>query len=283
MILRQIMSSTFMVLVLLALTTVPSSAQSQGESQVLEGRGEFEIVLIHGLGSNAKVWDEVVPYLMGTFNVAVFEMAGHGKTQPIADNTITKEVLRLESFIKENGFVYPTLVGHGMGGMIALEYTMDHPSDVYRLMMIDSAPVQLASAEQKQNIAQALIDDYEHFVAARYSAMSPDEEVTEKIIDSAMKTEAATFVSLLMSSFDYDETERLKSLSVPLLVIGSELLFPNPEQNRAILDQIGFGYARSLSFKRFGRTGHFMMLERPSLTASVLLAFGVSAEHVFDY
>ncbi len=270
------------MLLLLGLILFSATTAASQESELLEGRGEFEMVLIHGLGSNNEVWDLIKPYLSGTFKVAVFELSGHGKTQPISDPTISKEVARLEQFIKDTGFAYPTLVGHGMGGMIALEYTLDHPVDVHRLIMMDSGPVQLASIDQKNDVAQQLLNNYDRFVAGRYSAMSPMPDITDQVVDAALKTDSASFISLLMSSFDYDKTQQLGSLTVPLLVVGSELLFPNPSQTKAILSQIGFSYARALSFKRIGKTGHFMMLERPVYTASVLLAFAVDAEYVFE-
>ena len=46
--------------------------------------------------------------------------------------------------------------------------------------------------------------------------------------------------------------------------------------------QIGYGTARSLSFKRLGDSGHYMMLEKPVGLASVLTAFGVTAQYLFD-
>ncbi len=279
-ILMNLRNTGLLLLGLFLLVATPASSQ---DMELLEGRGELEIVLIHGLGSNAEVWDALVPYLKGTFKVAVFELAGHGHTQPIADPTISKEVARLDNFIKDQGFAYPTLVGHGMGGMIALEYALDHPADVHRLILMDAAPVQLASTDQKNDVAEQLLNNYDRFVAGRYSAMSPLPEVTDQIIDSALKTDSATFISLLMNSFDYDKTDQLHTLTVPMLIIGSELLFPHPDQSKAILNQIGFGSARALSFKRMGKTGHFMMLERPVYTVSVLLAFGVDAGHIFEY
>ena len=86
-----------------------------------------------------------------------------------------------------------------------------------------------------------------------------------------------------MSSFDFDVTEHLFSLPVPLLVVGSELMFPSDDDSRHMLAHYGFAEARSLSFKRMGGTGHFMMMERPIYLASVLLSFGVTAERQFDY
>ena len=258
---------------------LPALAQ---DAEVMEGRGELEMVLIHGLGSNVEVWDGMLPFLNGTFKVATFELAGHGHTQPIADNSISKEVTRLEAFIKEQGFAYPTLVGHGMGGMIALQYALNHPVDVNRLIMMDSAPVQMASPEQKNEVTDELLNNYDRFVAGRYSVMSPMPDITDQVVDSALKTDRTTFVSLLMSSFEFDMTDELHSFTVPMLIIGSELLFPNPDQTKAILEQIGFGKARSISFKRLGQTGHFMMLERAVYTASIVRTFGLDAAHLFE-
>jgi 3-oxoadipate enol-lactonase len=249
----------------------------------MEGRGEREMVLIHGLGGNADIWNECLPYLKGSFKVWTFELSGHGATQPILDPTIEKEAERLAAFLKEQGIAYPTLVGHGIGGMIALQYSLDHPADVHRLVMIDAAPKQLATQEQKAEVANALVENYDQFLYDRYSSMSPEPDITEQIVDMALRTHRVSFISLLMSSFDYDVTDRLHEFTVPLLVIGSELLFPTPDTTRQVLEQIGFGKARALVFKRVGLTGHYVMLERPPYTASVLLAFGVTSEHEFGY
>jgi pimeloyl-ACP methyl ester carboxylesterase len=242
----------------------------------------FEVVLIHGLGGAAAEWDQVEPYLKGTFRVFNFELAGHGRTQPVMDPTIASEARRLDAFIRDNGIANASLVGHGLGGMIAMQYALDHPDDVYRLILLDTAPKQLASAEEKALIGRQLIESYDHFVAQRYSVMSPNDEVSKRIMDMALKTHAPSFVSLLMSSFDFDLTDRLTSLKVPMLVIGSEMMLPKADDVQPTLAAMGYGKARSLSFKRFAATGHYIMLEQPVMLASVLMAFGVSADYEFE-
>ena len=266
----------------LALAVSAAAQQQQDPPLVIEGRGEHEMVLIHGLGGNADVWDECLTYLKGVFKVWTFELAGHGRTQPIVDPTVEKEAERLAAYLKEQGIVYPTLVGHAMGGMIALQYTIDHPADVKRLILMDTAPMQLASLEQKAAVGQELANDYDRYVYSRFVNMTPNQEVTERIVDTALRTDSATFISLLMSSFDFDLSDQLYSLPVPMLVVGSELMFPGKDNSQYMLDRYGFGKARSLSFKRMGGTGHFMMLERPVYMASVLMAFGTTAEYQFD-
>jgi pimeloyl-ACP methyl ester carboxylesterase len=280
----------FVVLVCAAVLLLAGTASGQEQDQqgpedpkrMIEGRGEYEMVLIHGLGSTADIWNECLPYLKGTFKVWTYELAGHGITQPILDPTITKEADRLGAFLEEQGIVYPTLVGHGMGGMIALQYTIDHPADVGRLIVMDTAPKQLASQEQKAQVGKELATNYDQFVYSRFINMSPNEEITELIVDAALRTDSATFISLLMSSFDFDVTAQLFTLPVPMLVVGSELMFPANDSSQHLLEHYGFGKARSLSFKRMPGTGHFMMMEKPVYLASVLLAFGKTADYQFD-
>ncbi len=258
----------------------PRNQPPQPAPDAHQGRGEFEMVLIHGLGGNAAEWDEVIPYLQGTFNVYTFELGGHGKTQPIDNPSITAEVHHLEQFIKDNGVAYPTLVGHGLGGMIALQYALDHPAKVHRLIVMDAAPRQMIDTREKAHIADLMMKNYDRFVAARYLNMSDIEAVSQKVMDTALRTDSASFISLLMSSFDYDLTKRLGTLSVPLLVIGSRQMFPDPDTSQQVLQELGWAHARSLTFKRMD-TGHYMMLERPVYLASVLLAFGVTKDYDF--
>lgn len=287
------LAAVALLLLVSALVALPAAGQSADQPPPpLAPRGrlpqlkpgadpDFEMVLVHGLGGAAKEWDGVVPYLQGVFRVGQFEMAGHGQTQPVADPTIASEAVRLGEYLRKSGLAYPTLVGHGLGGMVALQYALDHPGDVHRLILIDTAPRQLADAATKLETGKRLIEDYDGFVGERYSMMSPEDEVSRHILDMALRTHAPTFVSLLMSSFDFDLTERLSTLPVPLLVIGSELMFPDPDQSQAMLASYGFDRARSLSFKRFGKTGHYIMLEQPVMLASVLMAFGVTAGYDF--
>jgi pimeloyl-ACP methyl ester carboxylesterase len=268
----------------LAAALLAGAAQAADPPPFLrEGRGEFEMVLIHGLGSNASVWAEVEPFLKGTFSVWSFELSGHGRTPPVENPSIAGEAARLGAFLDAQDIVYPTLVGHGVGGMIALRFALDNPSRVHRLILLDASAQPLATADQQLDTAAKLATDYDRTVAARYLNMSPSEEVTDRIVDDALRTDSATYISLLMSTNTFDVTAELDGLPVPLLVVGSELMFPEDMDSRHVLAHAGFDHARSLSFKRIERAGHFTMLERPVYLASVLLAFGVTAEYEFQH
>ena len=246
----------------------PAAPGSEGE-----GRGEREMVLIHGLGSDAEVWTPMVAILSRAYRVRLYELPGHGRTQPAPHLTIVSAAADLERFLKERDIVQPVLVGHAMGGLIAMRYAFDHPADIKRLVLIDAAPKQLATPEQKAQIADRLLTDYDRFVAETYARMSPDPEITRRIVDRALKTDRPSFTSLLMSSFAFDLTEELPRQAVPILLVGSALLLPSDQNIPAQLDALGYTNARTISFKRIDRTGHFVMLEQPDFLASVIVAW----------
>lgn len=266
-----------LVVGLLALAA-PLSAQDDTEAQAdapqwLEGRGENEILFIHGLGANKTIWQEVTPYLAGSFDIHLYELHGHGETPVLESPTIDVEVVALRAWIEEQGLIYPTIVGHGMGGMIALQYTLDHPADVQRLIVMDAGPKQIASDDYKTEVAQALLDDYDQFVASHFVGISPIDAVNDKAVDMALRTDSATFASLLLSSFNWDITDRLPRQSVPMLVVGSAAYLPEVGYEQEFLTAYGYGSARALSFKRIDETGHYMMLEKPSYLASVISVY----------
>ena len=249
----------------------PAHAQEQEqEPEWLEGIGENELVLIHGLGADSTIWERITPYLKNQFDLHVYELHGHGRTPALENPSLENEVAALRQWIEEQGLYYPTLVGHGLGGMIAMRYTFDHPADVKRLVVIDAAPKQLATPEQKDDIARSLLEDYDRFVASRYVAISPDEAVNERAVDMALRTDSATFASLLLDSFDWDVSDEISSQAVPMLVVGSQSFLPDAGYERQYLTMYGFADARALAFKRLEGTGHYCMLEKPTYLGSVI-------------
>jgi 3-oxoadipate enol-lactonase len=266
-------TSLLLTTVLAVATTILLAAAARAQRLQREGRGENEVVLIHGLGADASVWDNVVGYLRGSMQVFPYELHGHGSTPPLATPTIVAEAAALGEWLHAKDLPYPTLVGHGLGGMVALQFALDHPSDVRRVILIDATPRQLASPEDKKELSKALLADYDRFVAGRYLMVSKDDKIARKAVDMALRTDSTTFASLLLSSFDWDVSKRLAGFSVPMLVIGSENFLPEAGYEQETLTSYGFGDARTMHFRKLPETGHYLMLEQPAQLASLILVY----------
>jgi pimeloyl-ACP methyl ester carboxylesterase len=233
------------------------------------------IVFIHTVGSDASVWDETIQPLHNSFVTWVWEMPGHGNSQPVGNLTIDTAVKNFEIYLAENEIDYPVIVGHGMGGLIAMQYSFENPAEVKSLILIDAAPKQMASKEQKIAVAEQLTTNYDKFVSGYFLNMSLYKEITDNIVDQALRTDQMSFTQLILSSFDFDITKELSRQAIPILLVGSHLLFPDQENAREQLPILGFGSARTISFKTMPNTGHFVMLEQPQYLASVISAFAI--------
>ena len=276
----RIQAAIALALALVALAAVcPPAALAQapenGADAVIENRGENEMVLIHTIGSSAAVWDAVKPSLELGFKVWTFELPGHGQTPTIPDLTIDAAAELLGEFLIDNKIVYPVVVGHGMGGMIAMRYCFSHPIAFKKLILIDAGPKQMADRRQKIDITEQLTTNYDEFIANYFLGTSPVDSIARGLADQALRTDRNSFTELLVSSFDFDVSADLPMQAVPMLVIGSAMLFPNIESAEVTraLQELGYGAARTISFKTMPHNGHFMMLENPDYLASVIAAF----------
>lgn len=104
------------------------------------GKHQERVVLIHGLGGSAEAWVTLMPMLSHEFEVYTPDMPGFGCTPPAPDKQcITTHVAYLGHFLDTLDISQVTLVGHSLGGWIALRYAAEHPTRVKRLYLLNSA------------------------------------------------------------------------------------------------------------------------------------------------
>ncbi len=98
------------------------------------------IVLIHGLGSNAESWTNLIPLLSRDHIVYVPDMPGFGKT-PLAPEgiNIRTHALYVGRFLDALGLSTATLIGNSLGGWIAIIFALAHPHRVTHLFLLNSA------------------------------------------------------------------------------------------------------------------------------------------------
>lgn len=116
------------------------------------GRGPV-ILLVHGDGGAAEDWLQVMRGLASTRRVIAVELPGYGWTQPIRHLEPAATAGFLWKFAKAVEAHRPTVVGHSLGGAIAVNMALQHPDRVPALGLVSSAgmgrdinPVQVLQA-----------------------------------------------------------------------------------------------------------------------------------------
>jgi 3-oxoadipate enol-lactonase len=95
------------------------------------------VVLIHGLGLDASMWDAQWPALQREFRAIRYDVRGFGaSTVPEAPYSHSDDLLGLLDFLEARP---AHVIGLSFGGRLALRFALDHPSAVKSLTLIDSA------------------------------------------------------------------------------------------------------------------------------------------------
>jgi pimeloyl-ACP methyl ester carboxylesterase len=95
------------------------------------------LVLIHGTGSSHQCWPAEMRRLPG-WNVLAVDLPGHGRSEGVAQRSISRYAAGLAEFLAELNVFQAVLVGHSMGGAIALQMALDQPTLVTGLGVISS-------------------------------------------------------------------------------------------------------------------------------------------------
>lgn len=100
------------------------------------------MVLIHGFGNEAHIWDDFAPSVAGCYRVLAIDLRGHGDSDHDPEGRYDYEdhVADFEALVEGLRFERLVLVGHSFGGRVATFYAARHPERMAGLVIVDSAP-----------------------------------------------------------------------------------------------------------------------------------------------
>jgi len=100
------------------------------------------LILLHGGSAHAHWWDHIAPSLAQTFRILVFDLRGHGDSSWITPPAyeIQDYVAALEAVIATLQLDSPSLLGHSLGGFIALSYATQHAASLRALFVVNIGP-----------------------------------------------------------------------------------------------------------------------------------------------
>lgn len=102
------------------------------------GTGE-PVVVIHGGGGDARTWWSNITELAEKYTVYAPDLPGYGGSQALAGNVYIPELSEfVEKFAAGLGLEKFHLVGHSLGGGIALDYALKSPQRINKLVLISS-------------------------------------------------------------------------------------------------------------------------------------------------
>ncbi len=244
-------------------------------SALVTGSGP-DVILIPGLTGSRDVWKGTVAAVPGyryhLVQVAGFAgtaAGGNGKGDVVAP--LAEEIAR---YIAARGLQRPAIVGHSMGGTVAMMVAARHPSRVGRVMVVDMLPQPAAligsSAEDTRGFAAALrgLGTTEGGRALIESAIRlfGDDQARHSKSDPGVVARATHELAVT------DLTRELPKISAPLTVVYASL-----DGSRRLAEdrryRAAYAGRRGARLVRIDRSGHMIMYDQPAKFRAVLKEF----------
>jgi pimeloyl-ACP methyl ester carboxylesterase len=232
-----------------------------------EERANSPLVLIHGAGGSRLNWPVELRRLPGV-TVYTLDLLGHGRSAGEGRDAIEGHAADVVAFLDAVGIQRAAVVGHSMGGAIALTMALDYPERVIGLVLIGTgARLRVAPPilEQIPTDFEAALD-----IITRY-AWAPDASPALVDLGRERLREAGPDVLLgdLTACDRFDVLERLGEIDVPTLVVsGSADRLAPVKYARYLAEHIS--EARLVIVED---AGHMVMLERPAQVRDAVREF----------
>ena len=142
------------------------------------------MVLVHGFGNEAHIWDEFAPSVAEAYHVVAIDQRGHGESDWDPEGRYDYErnlVADLEAVIDGLGFERVVLVGHSLGGRVGMIYAGRHPEKLAGFVIVDSAPeldprgtIRIRQdVEEHRDPSFGEPAEYESYLSTAYPAATP--------------------------------------------------------------------------------------------------------------
>jgi pimeloyl-ACP methyl ester carboxylesterase len=262
-----------------------------GELQVVEHgpKDAAPIVLLHCYTCALDWWDAMVPRLAKDHRVITPDLLGHGGSEkPASGYNPVDQAAVVAQALRRLGVRDATVVGHSLGGAVAVALASQSPSLVDRLAIIDMPPDNsygdlglIASLGFQPVLGEALWRIKPDFSVrdGLSVAFAPGYEVPDAFVEDAKRLTYTAYDDSSGGNEDYlaEEPleERVAATGKPLLVLmgEEEQIVDDPER---ALKQYADGVPGAETFLIPG-AGHSPNVERPAYTAQLVLRFANEA------
>ncbi|HEX9333382.1 MAG TPA: alpha/beta hydrolase [Anaerolineales bacterium] len=229
------------------------------------------LVLLHGYPLDHHLWDEVVPLLEDTFDVILPDLRGFGESS-IVDSSPTMEdyASDIAGLLDQLGIQKVAIVGHSMGGYVALAFARLYPDRVSGLGLV-SSQVLADSPERKEGRYKSAADVAKNGISSVVETMTlkftSDEKLQAFARESMERQQPAAYIGALKAMAErMDSTLLLSSFKFPVVLVhgDSDALIP-VERAREVKVALPLAHLVEVS-----GAGHMPMMEAKEKMAEAL-------------
>jgi pimeloyl-ACP methyl ester carboxylesterase len=229
------------------------------------------LVLIHGYPLDHTIWNPVVPLLENDFDLILPDLRGFGESgTPTPHYSMDDFAADLIGLLDQLGIQKAAIVGHSMGGYVALAFARCHPSRLRGLGLVASQALPDAPEKKEGRYQEA-----EHILAhgvrdvaeGMSTKLTADPVLQTKLEELMLRQRPEGLAGALRAMAErQDSTLLLTEFDFPVVLVHglADKLIPE-ERARDVRDVVKRGYLIEIE-----GAGHMPMMEAPQVTAEAL-------------
>jgi pimeloyl-ACP methyl ester carboxylesterase len=267
------------LLLTFALTAAALAQQSPFQVKVT-GHGR-PMILIPGLSSSGETWDTTVARYQDRFQCHVLTVAGFAGVPRIPAPMLDKVRDALADYIRAHHLDRPVVVGHSLGGFLALDLAAHYPDLPGRLVIVDSYPFLAAimspdmtlekardsAAQMRQGMGAMSQDAYERYVKSGLGTrdMVAAESNFDRIVAWGLASDRTAVTDAMAEMMSADLRDSIAAIKAPTLVFGSWIGYKQYTDRARTEANLKAQYARlaGVEIQVTDTAHHFIMWDDP--------------------
>jgi len=221
------------------------------------GKGE-KIVFIHGSGLNTNIWHKQRDYLSSFFEVILIDLPGHGNSPGNGCDSVEGYRDAIFDAIKESKLEGCYMVGHSLGGAIALSFAISYPQVLKGLILIATG----AKLKVFPQLLEGILKDKEKTLREITNfafSSKADKKLLDYQYNESLKCSSEVIYKDFFACDNFNVMNTINSISLPTLIIcGKEDALTPPKYAEFLQKQI-----KNSTLVLIEDSGHVPLLERP--------------------
>jgi len=251
---------TFIILAALSIVSFKMAAVTGYPFTVnTKGDGSQAILFIPGFASSGNVWEATINALPSNYKSYSFTMAGFAGVPAQANSSVKYWEAQIVQYIHDLNIEKPIIIGHSMGGAMAMAIASDYPDLVKKIIVVDALPClpvmmnpnfrsveNINCDEMVKNMMsmpnKEFLDQQKNSVARLVADTSRYSTITNWGVNSDRETFAKIYCEI--SNIDLrSDINKIKCPSLVLLESYFKLMKPNIEEQYKNLKNVNLQYA----------------------------------------
>lgn len=236
------------------------------------GEGQ-PLLLLPGFANSSEVWEQTLEQLDGQHKIHLIDYAGFNGLAPVETPWLPKVKAALKDYVLKNKLSDITIIGHSLGGTLALYLAGELPEKVKQIIVVDALPNTAKLMFPNQASGSFSYDNpyaksqlnmkegsFKQMLSGQLQMMCKNTDKHEQILNWMLKTDRKTYVYGYIDYLNFDATPFLEKIKANVLILAATS-YGRTQSEMVYKDQ--FSNLEHYDIKFADDAAHYIMYDQP--------------------